>query len=152
MIGPADLSEVQIRRQFSTVIEDVMAPWAGEIETVPLTGADLDALDRALVASGFFEPAPKGLYLRGEDFFWIAAACVGGRFHFNAYKWPMMAFERATFPALLLKWDPTGQPLNEPRQLSTFDIYHDTQTDPGIGPTYTLTVGKNGLAAIRPLF
>jgi hypothetical protein len=28
----------------------------------------------------------------------------------------------------------------------------DTQTDPGIGPTYTLTVGENGLVGVRPLF
>jgi hypothetical protein len=152
VIGPPDLSEVHIRRQLSTLLEDVMAPWAGTIETARLSTAQLDTLDQGLADSGFFESAPKGLYLRGEDFFWIGVACIDGRVHFNAYKWPMPAFERATFPALLLTWDPTGQPLNEPRLLSTFDIYHETQTDPGIGPTYTLTVGENGLAAVRPLF
>ena len=152
VIGPADLSEVEIRRQFSTLLEDVMAPWAGTVETVPLSDADLDALDRALAESGFFEPAPRGLYLRGDDFFWTGVACIDGRVHFNAYKWPIPGFERATFPALLLSWDPTGQPFNEPRLLSTFDIHHDTQTDPGIGPTYTLTVGENGLVGVRPLF
>jgi hypothetical protein len=147
-----DLSQIEIRRQFSTLLEDVMAPWAGHIETVQLSNADLERLNLALAESGFFDPAPRGLYLRGEDFFWIGTACIDGHVHFNAYKWPMPAFGRATFPDLLLMWDQTGQPLNQPRQLSTSDIYRNTQTDPGTGPTYTLTVGENGLAGVRPLF
>lgn len=152
VIGPADLSEVGIRPRFSTVIEDLMAPWKGTIATVPLSDADLGRLDDRLTASGFFQPAPTGLYLRGEDFFWIAAACIDGNFHFHAWKWPQQAFQRATFPALLLDWDPTGQPLNPPRPLSHFDIYRDPASEPGTAPTYTLTVGDNGLAAVRPLF
>lgn len=151
VIGPADLSAVGLRPQFPGVIEDLMAPWRGDIAGVPLTAADLDRLDSDLAASGFFQPPPKGLYLRGEDFFWIVTACIGGRFGFNAYRWPSASFERASFPALLLSWDPTGLPLNPPRALSTFDIYRDPPSEPGIGPTYTLTVGTDGLAAVRPL-
>lgn len=117
LIGPADLSSVEIRPQLSTLLEDLMAPWAGRVETVALSPADLARLDRALAESGFLDPAPRGLYLRGEDFFWIGVACIGGNVHFNAYRWPMPAFQHATFPALLLSWDPTGQPLNEPRLL-----------------------------------
>ncbi|MFO1152359.1 MAG: hypothetical protein U1E42_01670 [Rhodospirillales bacterium] len=152
VLGFANLSQVEIRRQWSTLPEDLMAPWAGETDTVSLSGEQLATLDRTLADSGFFDPAPRGLYLRGEDFFWIAVACIDGRVHFNAYKWSTPVFERATFPALLLSWDQTGQPINPPRLLSTFDIYHDAPTDPGIGPTYTLTVGDNGLAGVRPLF
>jgi hypothetical protein len=152
VIGPVDLSNVAIRARFTTLLDDLAAPWAGTREDLPLTAADLDRLDSALAASGFFQPAPRGLYLRGEDFFWIAAACINGAFHFNAYKWPQPAFARATFPAVLLALDPTGIPLNPPRPLSTFDIYRDPANEPGIGPTFTLTVGDNGLAAVRPLF
>ena len=56
------------------------------------------------------------------------------------------------FPRLLLAWDPTGVPLNPPRSLSPFDIYRQTASDGGNGPTYTLTVGDNGLFGVKPLF
>jgi hypothetical protein len=153
VIGPADLSEVGIRPQFPAMVGDIFAPWMGTIEEVPLTAADIGKLDQALAQSGFAQPAPRGLYLRGEDFFWIVGACSGGTFHFNAYKYPSPQFEAAKFPPLLLAWDPTGIPINPARSLSPFEIYGQASPEPGDSrPTYTLTVGDNGLAAVRPLF
>lgn len=152
VIGPADLSDVQVRLQVSTLFQDLTAPWRGKIDTVPLTSEDLAKLDRSLAASGVFRPAPAGLRLRGEDFFWIAAVCVNGSFTFNAFKWDSPEFAALTFPQLLLSWDPTGVPLNPPRSLSPFDIYGQTAPEPGSGPTFSLTVGDNGLAAIPRLF
>ncbi len=150
--GPVQLNEVTIRLQASTFFDDVTAPWQGTVDSVPLTGADLVSLDKALAESGVFRPAPKGLLLRGEDFFWIVGACIDGTFHFNAFKWDSAAFAALTFPRLLLAWDPTGVPLNPPRSLSPFDIYRQTASDGGNGPTYTLTVGDNGLFGVKPLF
>ena len=85
--GPVALNEVSIRLQASTFLEDVTAPWRGKVDSVPLTKDDLVALDKALAESGVFRPAPKGMLLRGEDFFWIVGACIDGSFHFNAFKW-----------------------------------------------------------------
>lgn len=152
VIGPAQLSDVSIRLQLSTLPDDLTAPWRGAIDTVPLTGTDLASLDRSLAASGFFRPAPAGMRLRGEDFFWIVAACADGAFHFNAFRWGASGFEAITFPQLLLSLDPTGVPMNPPRSLSPFEIYGQAAPEPGSGPTFSLTVGDDGLVGVRPLF
>lgn len=152
VLGPSDLSNVGIDP--STIIADpleLLAPFAGHKASLVLGGRDIDALVATLPASGLFQPAPRGLYLRSEDFFWVAVACIGGRMAFNVWKWPSTRFDALTFPPLLLSWDETGIPVNPPRNLTPFDIYG--QTDPqGRFPQFTLTVGEDGFRGIGTLF
>lgn len=152
VLSPAQLASVPIRPQLSTLYEDLTAPWRGTTASVPLTDADLKALDLALAESKIDQPAPAGLRLHGEDFFWIVGACVAGNFHFNAYKWDSSAFAAITFPRLLLGWDQTGVPFNPPRSLSPFDIWGHTAPESGDGPRFSMTVGDNGLAGVAPIF
>lgn len=124
----------------------------GVVRIKALTDADVAALRRALTDSGFFEPPPKGTYLRSEGFYWIGAACVDGRFFFNAYKWPSDRFDDAKFPPLLLSWDTTGIRINPPRELSDFDVYGDESKGADTSTSFTLTVGENGLIGAGSLF
>lgn len=152
VLGPSDLSNVNIDP--ATLLEDpleLLAPFAGRKSSLTLGGRDIDVLVGSLTQSGFFQPAPSGLYLRSEDFFWVGVACVGGRIVFNAWRWPSRRFEALTFPQLLLTWDQTGVPINPARNLAPFDIYGQTNPD-GKFPQFTLTVGENGFRGVGTLF
>ena len=152
VLGPSDLSNVGIDP--ATIIEDpleLLAPFAGRKTTLTLGGRDIDTLVASLTQSGFFQPAPSGLYLRSEDFFWVGVACIGGRMAFNAWRWPSQGFAALTFPKLLLSWDETGIPINPPRNLAPFDIYGQTNPD-GKFPQFSLTVGNDGFRGVGTLF
>jgi hypothetical protein len=66
-----------------------------------------------LTASGYGKPAPQGLQLHSQDFYWVAAGCESGAFHFYAWnnRPQSMAPEGFTpikFQDFLLKRDQTG--------------------------------------------
>jgi hypothetical protein len=152
VLGPSDLSTVGIDpgRILGDPL-DILAPFAGRKASLPLSGRDIDALDQALARSGFFQPAPEGLYLRSDDFFWLAVACVNGRLAFNTWKYPSPGFDALTFPSLLYSWDETGVPVNPARALTPFDIYGEASARDQY-PRFTLTVGENGLRGTGTLF
>ena len=154
VLGPSDLSNVTFRDPLATLTQDpleILAPFAGKKGSTGLGGRDIDSLDAALAQSGFFQPAPAGLYLRSDDFFWIGVACIGGRLTFNAFRFPSASFANLTFPRLLFAWDPTGIPVNPPRELTSFDIYGQATVEDKY-PRFTLTVGTDGLAGTGTLF
>jgi len=154
VLGPSDLSRVEIVDPITTIIEDpldLLAPFAGRKASLGLSGRDIDTLVASLTESGFFQPAPKGLYLRSEDFFWVGVACVGGRMAFNAWRWPSRGFDALTFPRLLFTWDQTGIPVEPPRSLSPFEIYGQTNPE-GKYPQFNLTVGEDGFRGVGTLF
>ena len=155
VIGAVNLSNVVIDDPVGTLFNDpldFLAPGRGVIEHVTVSDSDLDALDGALATSGFFQPAPDGLRLQSSDFYWLAASCIGGKFVYNAYKWPSAAFGNLTFPDVLLSWDPTGIPINPPKKLTNFDIYGQTTPEAGDAQGFSVTVGENGLVGVHTLF
>jgi hypothetical protein len=143
VIGPPDLSQVMVGRP-----GDLAGPWRGTSETVHLRIEDVALLRRAATSGGVFAGAPTGLRLASKGFFWTVAACVGGRFSFNAYRWPSRRFEDAAFAPLLFAWDPTGVTVNEPRRI--IEAYDKDGADNA--RRYTLDVGVNGLVGAEPLF
>lgn len=148
VIGPTDIGTL-----FVTEPRDVFAPGRGKTGQVRLADSDMDALDAALAAGGFFDPAPKGLALASEDFYWLASACVGGRFVFNAYRWPAPRYETARFPDLLLAWDRSGVPLNPPRRTSVEELVFGGPKDVSDEAlSFNLEVGENGPVGVAPLF
>jgi len=155
VIGAVNLSNVVIDNPVGTLFNDpldFLAPGRGVIEHVTVSDSDLDTLDGALATSGFFKPAPDGLRLQSSDFYWLAAACIGGKFVYNAYKWPSAAFENVTFPDVLLSWDPTGIPVNPPKMLTNLEIYGQATPEEGNAQGFSVTVGENGLVGIHTLF
>ena len=154
VLGPSDLSNVVIQDPLGTLAHDpldLLALFAGVARSTGLGSRDIDALDAALAGSGFFQPAPSGLYLRSEDFFWVGVACVGGRLAFNAWKYPSSRFDNLTFPRLLFAWDSTGVAVNPPRQLSLFDIYGQATVEDRY-PRFTLVVDDDGPVGTGTLF
>jgi len=148
VVGPTNVGTLFVHEPL-----DVFAPGRGDLGEVRLADRDMDDLDGALAAGGFFDPAPKGLALASEDFYWLASACVGGRFVFNAYRWSGPRYENARFPDLLLAWDRSGVPLNPPRRTSVEELVFGGPKDVSDEAlSFNLKVGENGLVGVAPLF
>jgi hypothetical protein len=127
---------------------DLLAPWRGKTSQVPIDRAGLAALDGALAAAGFDEPAPRGLRLRSDGFFWAIGRCRNGQYKFNAYASPSPRFDRLHVIDALMRYDRTGVAVNPPT---------GEYLPPYVGSTYSrelaadnrvnyrLEVGANGI-------
>jgi hypothetical protein len=146
VFGPPDLSRVVVEG-----VVDLAEPWRGVIVETPLAPESMERLRGALAEAGVFGPAPVGLELWSDGFYWTVAACVDGGFRFNAYQWPSDRFKGAAFAPLLFRWDATGVAVNPPRRTDNFDIYGEARP-PDRAFQFKLRVGENGIAGPRPLF
>ncbi len=106
--GPQDLTR-------GVLLFDLFGPWRAEGRLVRIGAGELADLRRALGDSGLARPAPDGLRLDSNEFYWLASVCLDGRFMVNAWKYPSPRFEALSFPAVLLRLDPTGIALNPPQ-------------------------------------
>ncbi len=124
---------------------DLLAPWRPEVTATSVPADRIAVLDRALTVDGLFGPPAEGLELSSIDFYWAAAACRGGEFHFTGYLWPDERFKSLAFPQVLAAWDFTGIALNPPR---TTDPLEFPPHDPDQLPNnlFQVKVGDNGLS------
>lgn len=131
-------------------VRDPLAPWRGQTALYRLNDTEFAKLKAALEQAGFEKPAPKGLFLRGDSFFWTASACREGTFHFHAWGWPSPEFDRMAVRLLetILAFDKTGVPALRPYEvpLPPYSTYFNV-TDPDAVPKAPtrLLVGENGL-------
>lgn len=134
-------------------LRDPLAGWRGQSAQARIDEASYLALIRAVEASGFGAPAPQGLTLPSFGFYWIAAACADGRFHFNAWLHPSERWEQIRFDEVLFRLDPIRTPVNPPRRVN-FAEERARQSRPDPDPTtnFELRVGDNGLAAHGTVF
>lgn len=131
----------------------VFAPWSGQTEAVHLRPRDLTHLRDAMRAGGVFTPLSGRLELSSDDFYWVVSACRDGAFAFNAYRWPSARFEATAFPALLFAWDPTGIPVNPPRQADPAAIHHAmSPSDLRDAQRFNLAAEGDGLIGVGGLF
>lgn len=135
-------------------LNDVFSPSGGPSGQVRLTPDQYTAVVGAINASGFGQPAPKGLRLESYDFYWIVSACVNGQFHFNAWRFPSERFEATgPFASQLFALDGTGVPVNTPRPLNRPEQFSQTEvprytTYGGTPYAFEFVVGDNGLAGL----
>lgn len=146
VIGPAVLNDP--RRGIS--VADPMRPWRGESALYRLTADELSRVVTALQAAGFEQPAPEGLELRGDSFFWTASACRNGRFHFHAWSWPSPEFDRMAVSMLetMLAFDRTGVEAQRPYAVplppySSYFVIRDPDAPPKAPSRFI--VARNGL-------
>ncbi len=137
-------------------LSDPVAPARGSSGTVRLSQDQFLELVRAIDSSGFGQPAPEGLRLESWDFYWVVAACRGGQFHFNAWRYPSDRYDAISFDKLLFAADGTGVPVNPPRHIDSAEQSYLSQSQyprfKETGYSFELMVGKNGLANRLPLF
>ncbi len=111
--GPADLSR-------GLALADPFGPWRAEGRLVRITAGEMAGLGRALRDSGLLRPAPDRLRLDSNEFYWLASACLDGRFTVNAWKYPSPRFAALSFPAVVLRHDATEIDVNPPRPANQY--------------------------------
>ncbi|WP_135077611.1 hypothetical protein [Terasakiella sp. SH-1] len=135
--GPSNLKKLDI--------QDFFAPWRGVSEQLQVSDKVLAHLKKALIESAALQPPPQGLRLYSDQFYWTVIACVEGDIYFNAYKWPSQRWDQILFDDVLLSLDVTGVPFEEPRVLSTLDIWGSlSDANP-----FLIQVGQNGLVGFE---
>jgi hypothetical protein len=155
--APAQLVTRVIRADFIVLLEDAdpLEPWRGIRGGNALSPADMANLDNALTASGFDAPAPRGLNLPSDGFYWVVVTCRSGQLHFNAWTWPSERFDRTPFQEMLATFDDTGIYFARPRPGPTRIQQTMGSTRDRAAATksiFDLEVGDNGLKGIPSLF
>lgn len=131
----------------------ILAPWTGQTETVHLRPENLAQLQDAMRTGGVFAPLAGRLELSSDSFYWVVAACRDGAFAFNAYHWPSTRFAAAAFPGLLFAWDPSGIPVNPPREADPATIHNAASpSDLRNAQRFNLAAESDGLIGVSRLF
>jgi hypothetical protein len=120
---------------------DPLELYRGQRGTVALKPTDMAGFREALRASDFEAATPRGLILRSNEFYWTAAACRDGEFHYNAYLYPSERFSAIRFDRWLFERDPTGVSVAPPgRAAEDQHVY------------FEMMLGANGLVAVGSPF
>jgi hypothetical protein len=129
-------------------LRDPLANFRGRSSTVALTQADLGELVETLRQSGFYEPAPKGLNLPSDGFYWVVAACERGVFHYNAYTYPSPRFDAIRFDRWLVAHDGSGVAVHAPRPTPPRTPKNRVTEETQFYSIFDLQVGDNGLFGV----
>jgi hypothetical protein len=126
---------------------DPLQLYRGKNATVALSADDIAEFRGRLRQSGYYEPAPDGLTLPSDGFYWVISSCEHGSAHFNAYVWPSPRFSAITFADWLLARDGTGVAVNsfhppEPRTQNRVAVENRAYS------VFDLRVGTDGLSGI----
>lgn len=141
VLGPADVSDFTVGRP-----GDLFAPWRGAVAHSTLSPTQMQTLRDDLGRDGAFDGAPEGLELNSADFYWTVVACVGGKTHFAAYRWPSKAFKELTFPRDVFAWDNSKIAVNPPHSVSSAALYRDYKRKYHKALSFNIRVGKTGLS------
>jgi hypothetical protein len=133
--------------------QDLLAPWRWHESTAALSAAEMTQFKAALTASGFGSGAPQGLRLASQDFYWVAAGCEAGQFHYYAWVEKDGSLDAAKFQDFLLRHDGTGMPFRPARALNIDERQrlgtgHGRNFDGG----FTLEVRGEGLGGLINAF
>jgi hypothetical protein len=156
--APDDLgSTLAVRVFFPENLNDIdlldpLALYRGQTGNAALSPAEIAAFRTALQASDFDGLTPSGLNLPSDGFYWVAAACRNGVFHYNAYVYPSDRFAAIRFDDWLFAHDPSGVAVNRPVPTARRPQHNYRATDPGRNSVFEMTVGGDGLLGVGPLF
>ncbi|HVT52979.1 MAG TPA: hypothetical protein VHE77_15465 [Dongiaceae bacterium] len=133
--------------------QDLLAPWRWHESTAALSAAEMAQFRAALTASGFGSGAPQGLRLASQDFYWVAAGCEAGQFHYYAWVEKDGRLDAAKFQDFLLRHDGTGLPLRPPHVLSIEERQRlGTAKGRNFNGEFTLEVRGEGLGGLINAF
>jgi len=143
--GKPDLSEIYL--------SDIFAPWRWQRSDDRLGVPGFEEFKTLLAESGFGEGAPQGKRLHSQDFYWIAAGCRDGVFHYDAWVDSQGDFAKIRFKGFLVSLDRTGLAFREAQPVpmqEKIDIGRRKGQDP---PRYfILTVSGEGLGGLVNAF
>jgi hypothetical protein len=131
----------QVNRPFG--LDDVGDVAGGRSQAERIGEAGAQAVWAALADSGAFEPAPRGLWLDSEEFYWIAVGCRDGAVFFNAWRHPSPRFAALTFPDVLRRYETSD--VAWPRLDAPPDVVRQVQIREGAVPHFRLEAGPEGI-------
>lgn len=125
---------------------DPFGPWRGPFAQKYLTPDQKRDLDQAAVAAGLETLTKPWTRLRSDNFYWIAAACREGTFNYHAWQQPENDLNRLPFIPILLAYDQTPVPYNQPRKLflGPFVASGTVGRDNPV-TNFEILIGSNGL-------
>ena len=133
--------------------QDLLAPWRWHESTAALSPAEMAQFRAALAASGFESGAPQGLRLASQDFYWVAAGCEAGQFHYHAWVEKDGSLDAAKFQSFLLRHDGTGLPFRPSRALNIDERQRlGTARGRNFNGDFTLEVRGEGLGGLINAF
>jgi len=111
----------------------------------------LASLEKAMEANGVFGPAPDGLRLYSDQYYWVTSACRDGSFYFGAWLHPSEDFLGLSFPDLLFALGQTEVPVAEPKEVPPIKHFGGQPQDKSPNPVFRIQVGANGLKGLLGL-
>src|SRR5215510_12377168 len=125
---------------------DLLAPWHWRESTAALSAEEMAQFRKLWSESGFGSGAPQGLRLPSQDFYWVAAGCEAGQFHFYAWRAKRGALDDAKFQDFLIRHDGTGLAFKRPYVLSVEESsqYRPAGGKNGRNPSSNFTVEVKG--------
>lgn len=132
-------------------LRDPLRSFHGRRGSALLTPSETQVLAEDLRRSGFHEPAPAGLILPSDGYYWVVAACMGGAYHFNAWRYPSPRFAALRFPAFLFAHDTTGAAVRPPGPSAPRGPENRVTRETRTYSVFDLKVGTNGLVGIPSL-
>ena len=109
---------------------------------------DADALAEirhALDWSGAFQPAPKGLRLFSDQYYWVAALCHEGKFYYNAWLYPSERYDLLSFPKALYAVDNSGIAVAPPQDVGPAARMKGSHKNAPENQIFQVQVGDKGL-------
>lgn len=145
---------------FSITLDNPFAPWSWRESQAKLTPAEVEQFRTLLQVSGYGSGAPQGLQLHSRDFYWVAAGCRQGTFHYYAWNNRPQSVAPAGFAPIkfkdfLLAHDQTGIAFRPDHVTSPIERANKAsaggrKTDPT--GTFILTVKGEGLGGLLNAF
>jgi hypothetical protein len=125
--------------------EGLFGPWNFRRADTALNPAQFAQFRDLLRRSGLGSPAPEGLRLHSQDFYWLGAACLEGRFHYQAWAAARGDFARIVFLDFLLGHDGTGLAYRPPHAVGFVEKLPDGGRNRNFEGYFTLTVHADGI-------
>ena len=131
---------------------DLLAPWRWQKSEMPLSPAEFAAFREQLAASGWGQGAPQGKRLHSRDFYWVAAGCKDGQFHYDAWVHAQGDFPEIKFQDFLLAHDKTGMAFRKPVKVLPIDRTEQGQPNERSATIFSLTVRGEGIGGLINAF
>lgn len=133
-------------------VGEIVKAYNGVRAQAPMAVQGLAELRAALRDDRFETFKPVGLRLPSDEFYWTAVACVGGRFHANAWLYPTDRYKELKFPAVLQAHDRTGVAVYEARPENMRPDDPNRFRTSGPSGAYNMQLGPRGFVGIKGLF
>lgn len=143
-MGQNNLAEVQLN--------DLLAPWRWQKSEAKLGAGDFDQFRDLLTRSGWGQGAPQGKILHSRDFYWVAAGCRDGQFHFDAWVHAQGDFQEIKFQEFLLARDQTGLAFRKPVKVLPIDRTEQGRPREHSATIFSLTVSGEGIGGLINAF